>query len=120
MPKSQLEYHIKNYPFMCLPMFDDALETAEISLEDFIEFSNNLEENIPSSPHTVFLSSTARSASTLFGAMLHHPGYSICFGEPHVFSSLATGYTEGYWTDEVSLAIFLRRKYFSFAEPSGM
>ncbi|KAI1706061.1 hypothetical protein DdX_13292 [Ditylenchus destructor] len=99
LSKPLREYTIDKYPFVCTPMFEEAQQVAELSLESFIKFTKELEMVNDKPPHTLLFTNTARCCSTLFGAMLNHPGYSMVIGEPHVLACLSIGYGEGYWSE---------------------
>ncbi|KAI1712067.1 hypothetical protein Ddc_12658 [Ditylenchus destructor] len=99
LPKPLQEYTIDKYPFIFTPTHEEAKQTAELSLEAFIDFANDLEKD-GKVPRTLLFTNTARCASTLFGSMLNHPGHSIVLGEPHVLTCMSVGYGEGYWDKE--------------------
>uniref|UniRef100_A0A914EC20 Uncharacterized protein n=1 Tax=Acrobeloides nanus TaxID=290746 RepID=A0A914EC20_9BILA len=99
LPKEISHYNIINYPFMFTPVFEQAIKVAEMPLDDFIEWSKEI-ENKKKTPNTVLFTNTARCASTLFGSMLQHEEKSVVFAEPHVLAQLSGGQSEGLWRDE--------------------
>ncbi|CAI4231058.1 unnamed protein product [Auanema sp. JU1783] len=86
--KSSIDkYSIAHYPFMYEHMNADTVQVAQLSHDDFIKLANTFEQK--SQPKTVLFTNTARCGSTLMAKMLHHPGKSICYGEPHCLANLA-------------------------------
>ncbi|CAI4231250.1 unnamed protein product [Auanema sp. JU1783] len=86
--KSSIDkYSIVHYPFMFVPVHTDAIQVAQLSHDDFIKLANTFEQK--SQPKTVLFTNTARCGSTLMAKMLHRPGKSICYGEPHCLTNLA-------------------------------
>uniref|UniRef100_A0A914QD23 Uncharacterized protein n=1 Tax=Panagrolaimus davidi TaxID=227884 RepID=A0A914QD23_9BILA len=102
LPKPLTHYLIDKYPFIFIPMFDEALRIAEMDLKTYISFGNELENDSKSNPppKTLFFSNTARGASTLFGAMLQHDGHSIVYGEHPALIILSTGLKDLYWSEK--------------------
>uniref|UniRef100_A0A914EFL2 Uncharacterized protein n=1 Tax=Acrobeloides nanus TaxID=290746 RepID=A0A914EFL2_9BILA len=99
LPNEIAHYNIINYPFMFTPVFEQAIKVAEMPLDDFIEWSKEIEDK-KKTPNTVLFTNTARCASTLFGSMLQHEGKSVVFAEPHVLAQLSAGQSERVWNDE--------------------
>uniref|UniRef100_A0A7E4WDM6 Uncharacterized protein n=1 Tax=Panagrellus redivivus TaxID=6233 RepID=A0A7E4WDM6_PANRE len=97
MPKPSPEYSAENCPFLFMNMFEEPMETAEMSIEAYVAFAQLIDRTIEKPKETLFFTNTARCASTLFASMLSHAGHSICYAEPHVLTILATGFGFGYW-----------------------
>uniref|UniRef100_A0AC34Q0G4 Uncharacterized protein n=1 Tax=Panagrolaimus sp. JU765 TaxID=591449 RepID=A0AC34Q0G4_9BILA len=97
LPKPLSEYTIEKYPFCYLPLFDEAMRTAQLDLASFTELADELEvDNKP--PRTLFFTNTARCASTLFGSMLQHKDHSVVLGEHSTLMVMSIGFAENYWS----------------------
>ncbi|KAE9551072.1 hypothetical protein FO519_005709 [Halicephalobus sp. NKZ332] len=99
LPQKLQEYTIDKYPFVFIPIFEEAMRTAEMDLDSFLSLSNELEVDYKP-PKTLFFTNTARCASTLFGSMLQHENHSIVIGEHSSLIGISIGYSENYWSSE--------------------
>jgi len=99
LPKKLQEYTIDKYPFIFIPMFEEAMRTAEMDLDSFLSLADELEVDYKP-PKTLFFTNTARCASTLFGSMLQHENQSIVIGEHSSIISISIGHAENYWSEE--------------------
>jgi hypothetical protein len=97
-PKPLSHYTIDKYPFVYLPLFEESIRVAEIDLESYLSFGDQLEVDYKP-PRCLFFTNTARCASTLFGSMLQHDGHSTVIGEHYALTVLSIGLKDGYWTD---------------------
>uniref|UniRef100_A0A914DTF4 Sulfotransferase n=1 Tax=Acrobeloides nanus TaxID=290746 RepID=A0A914DTF4_9BILA len=100
LPNPVSSYNIINHQFLWQTYYEDALKIAKMPYKRFLTWSKLFEKN-KNPPPTVMIQTSARSGSTLFGAMLHHEGYSVVYGEPPIFSVLVVGYVTKYWDEKV-------------------
>lgn len=97
LPKPLFEYTIDKYPFCYLPIFDEAMRTAEMDLASFTALADELEIDYKP-PRTLFFTNAPRCASTLLGSMLQHKEHSIVLGEHSTMMIMSIGFAENYWS----------------------
>ena len=94
---SQIAPYLSRFPFVYIPLLDQAQQLATISRRHFLAFANDLSHR--PQPRTLIFTNTARCGSTLFAQMLNHPGHSVAYGEPYPLTILTLGWSERYWSD---------------------
>uniref|UniRef100_A0A914QQQ6 Uncharacterized protein n=1 Tax=Panagrolaimus davidi TaxID=227884 RepID=A0A914QQQ6_9BILA len=100
MPKPISSYSIEKCPFIYPHLFEDSIRVAEIDLKTYFKFGDELESDYKP-PKCLFFTNTARSASTLFGSMLHHEGHSTVISEHPALSTIAIKFCQGYLSEKV-------------------
>ncbi|TKR83086.1 hypothetical protein L596_016735 [Steinernema carpocapsae] len=96
LPKPHVEYQAKDYPFMFIPLFEQAIRVAYVPIDDFVAYCAQLNKKPQS--RTVLYTNTARCGSTLLAQMLCHKGVSVCYAEPQPLMNLGIGMDEGYYS----------------------
>lgn len=85
MPKPAAEYTVKIAPFVYMKQYEDCIEVARCTLENFFRLTDDLEH---SGGLIVYESSAARSGSTLMAQLLQATNKCSVFGEPDAFTAL--------------------------------